>query len=74
MTNLYKVSMSKPGLTFYVAAKNETDACRAAERQWEKWDYLRDVKPVAVHLIGFGEQYPPDGIDWFIMAGKAHAA
>jgi hypothetical protein len=74
--NLYRVEMSKPGAAFYVAANDESAAARAAEKQWENWDYLHGVKAIKVEMVGCGEQYPPrgnglaDACHWFIVASK----
>lgn len=75
--HIFKVTMSKSGCVFLVAADDEAVAARAAEMRWKEWGYLSGVKAVTVELVGFGGQYPPDtggstsNVPWFISARAA---
>jgi hypothetical protein len=68
--NLYRVEMSDHGGTFFVVAEDPTRAALAAEQQWRTWSYPnREGSVVAVHLAAVGDQYPPKGIPWLLVAG-----
>lgn len=72
--HLYKVEMSR-GHIFFVAAKNETQAARRAEKRWSDWEYRSDGGyAISVLLAGWSDQYPPSTINgdvaWFLLDGK----
>ena len=78
MANLkaYRVRMAERGAEFLVVATSETNAARAAEKQWEEWGYRTQTgQAVSVTLAGWKGQYPPKAnvvgfsdIPWLVIA------
>ena len=67
--NLFKVTMSYYGGTFYVVAADAGAAEKIAESQWKKWDYASSKgRAVSVELIAEGSQYPARDIAWLLTS------